>query len=130
MLDPVPGQSRGVNDPENARVDEVQRPATEIDLVQDDDLWPFRQTGPVLAELVIDRRETFLPVVRGRLDDMEKQADALEVREELVAEADPLVRSLEEPGDVCDRQLAPVGRLDRPEDRRDRGEGVLGHLRL
>src|SRR5919198_451166 len=64
MLDPVPGQSRGVNDPENARVVEVQRPATEIDLVQDDDLWPFRQTGPVLAELVIDRRETFLPVVR------------------------------------------------------------------
>ena len=59
---------------------------------------------------------------------MEEQACALEVREELVTEADALARAFDQSGHVCDRQLAPVRRVDRPEHRRKRRERVLRHL--
>ena len=44
----------------------------------------------------VDRREVLVRVVRGRVDDVHEQARALEVREELVAEADALARALDQ----------------------------------
>ncbi len=60
---------------------------------------------------------------------MDEQPRALEVREELVAEADALARSFDQAGDVGDDELAAVRRLDRPEHGRERRERVLGDLR-
>ena len=60
---------------------------------------------------------------------MEQEPGAFEVGEELVAQADAQARPLEQAGDVRDDELAPVCRLDRPEDGRDRGERVVGDLR-
>ena len=60
---------------------------------------------------------------------MQQQPRALEVREELVAEPDPLARAFDQAGDVRDRELAAVRRLDRAEHGRERRERVVGDLR-
>ena len=52
------------------------------------------------------------------------------MREELVAEADALARTLDQPGHVGDGELPAVGRLDGPEHRRERRERVVRDLRL
>ena len=60
------------------------------------------------------------PLLVGRLrgvDHVHEAPRALEVREELVAEADALARALDQPGHVGDDELAAVGRLDRAEHR-------------
>src|ERR1700756_1688088 len=60
---------------------------------------------------------------------MEQQPRTLEVREELVAEADAFARSLDEPGDVGDDELPPIRGLDGPENGRERRERIIGDLR-
>ena len=60
---------------------------------------------------------------------MHEQPAALHVREELVAEARALAGALDQPGDVGHHELAVVA-LDRAEHRLERGERVVGHLRL
>ena len=60
---------------------------------------------------------------------MQEQARALEVREELVAEADALARALDQSRHVGDDELAAVGRLDGAEHRRERRERIVGDLR-
>ena len=82
-------------------------------------------------ELAEDDRE---PVARGveielGRDHVEQQPGALEVREELVAEADALRRALQQPGHVDHRQLPAVHRIDGAEHRVDGGERVVGDLR-
>ena len=47
-----------------------------------------------------------------------------------MAEPDALARALDQPRHVGDRELAPVGRVDRAEHRRERRERVVGDLRL
>ena len=61
---------------------------------------------------------------------MDEEPRPLQVREELVAEPDALVRALDEPRHVGDRELASVGRLDGAEHRRDRRERIVRDLRL
>ena len=59
---------------------------------------------------------------------MDEHRAALDVRQELVAEARPLGGALDQPGDVGEHGL-PLLALDRAENRRERREGVVGHLR-
>ncbi len=59
---------------------------------------------------------------------MQQQPRTLEVCKELVAEADPFARALDQARDVRDGELAPV-HLHRAEDRRERREGVVRDLR-
>ena len=66
---------------------------------------------------MVDRAEALDGVPLGRVDHVDEQPSALEVREELVPEADALARALDQPGHVGDRQLPAVGRLDRSEHR-------------
>ena len=61
---------------------------------------------------------------------MQEQARPLEVREELVPEADAFARAFDQARHVGDRELAPVGRLDRSEHGRERREGIVRDLRL
>ena len=70
-----------------------------------------------------------LDVLRD-VDHVDEQPRALEVREELVAEADALARAFDQPRHVGDGDLPAVRRLDRPEHRRERRERVVRDLRL
>ena len=89
---------------------------------------PLVEAGAVLRELAVDRSPSGLDIAR-RIDDVHEQARALEVGEELVAEADALARALDQTGHVGDDELAPVRRVDRPENGRQRRERVFGDLR-
>ena len=87
--------------------------------------------GAVLGELVVDLRGTARPGRPAAASiTWTSSARALEVREELVAEPDALARALDQARDVRDRQLPPVGRVDRAEHRLERRERVVGDLRL
>ena len=83
----------------------------------------------VCRELGVDGSPTVIGVALGRVDDVEQQPRALEVREELVAEADALARALDQPWDIGDDELPPVRGLDRPENGRKRRERIIGDLR-
>jgi len=76
----------------------------------------------------LDFRRAFSDVLR-RVDHVHERARALEVREELVAEADALARALDQPGHVGDDELPAVGRVDRAQHRLQRRERVVGDLR-
>ena len=101
----------------------------EIDLVEDDDLGKRVETGAVLLELAVDRSEALAHVL-AHVDDVQQQPRTLEVREELVAQPHPFARAFDQPGNVGDGELAPLGRVDRPEHRGDRREGVVRDLWL
>ena len=100
-----------------------------VDLVQDDDLRQLVEPGAVGGQLAVDRRPALGGLAVGRVDHVHEHAGALEVREELVAEANALACALDQPRHVRDRQLPPVGRVDSAEDRRERRERVFGDLR-
>ena len=60
---------------------------------------------------------------------MHEQPGALDVGQELVAEAGAGARPLDQPGDVGDHELAILG-IERPQRRFERRERVVGHLRM
>ena len=102
----------------------------EIDLVQHDGLRTLVQAGAVAAELTVDGSEALHGIAVRRIDHVQEQARALQVREELVAEPDALARTLDQPRHVGHGQLAPVGSVHRAEHGREGCEGVVGDLRL
>ena len=102
----------------------------QVDLVQDDDLRPFVEARAVGGELAIDRVKALHGVLFGRVDHVQEQPRALEMREELVTEAGAVRGALDEPRDVGDRELARVRAFDGSEHRLDRRERVVGDLRL
>ena len=81
------------------------------------------QLGP--HGLVVGDRVAFH---RRHVDEVDQHRAALDVGEELVAEPGALGRAFDQARDVGDDRL-PVLALDRPQDRRDRREGVVGDLR-
>ena len=81
------------------------------------------------SRLMVSRRWITSAGSSHGLDQVDQQAGALEVGEELVAEADALAGALEQPGDIGHGQLA-VGAVDGAQHRVDGGERVVGHLRL
>ena len=94
----------------------------QIDLREHDELWPLGQPAAVELQLAVDRRPPRVDVLgSGRgLDQVDEEPGALEVREELVPQADSLARALQQARDVGDRELAAVVRLDRSEHGLDR----------
>src|SRR5438270_282908 len=103
LLDAGSGRTRKGEDAQDPRIldGELGHLRHEVDLVQDDDLWPLLEAGAVLGQLVVDRAELALWLPGGYVDHVHEQARALEVREELVAETDAFARALD--------QAAPVG---------------------
>ena len=79
-----------------------------------------------IVRVVVDRVR---PVERREVEHVHEHAAALDVGEEVVAEAGAARRALDQPGDVGDHDLALLG-LDRAEDRLERRERVVGDLRL
>src|SRR5262249_33057425 len=77
----------------------------------------------------VDRVPALVGVVFRRVDDVDEEPRALEMREKLVAEPHAFARPLDETWHVRYDELAAVGRLHRPEHRRERSERVLGDLR-
>ena len=102
----------------------------EVALREGDDLRQAIQARAVAAELRAHGLVVGLRIALRRidLDEMDEEAAALHVGEELVAEPGTLGRSLDQPGDVRDHELAVV-ELHGPEVRLDGGEGVVGDLR-
>ena len=85
----------------------------QVDLVQHDDLRALVEPGAVRRELGVDRRATApRPGFDASITWIEHPRP-LEVREELVAEADALARALDQPGHVGDDEL-PRRRARRP----------------
>ena len=107
---------------------ELCRLRAQVGLVEHDDLRSLVETGAVERELPVDRREALVGVALGGVDHVDEQSSPLEVREEVVPEADPLARALDQAGDVRDRELRAVGRLDRAEHGLQRRERVVGDL--
>ncbi len=108
---------------------ERRRLGREVGLVQHDDLRPLVEAGSVGGELVVDHGEALVGVALRSVDHVHEHARALEVREELVAEADALARPLDQPRHVGDGELPAVGPVDRAEHRAQRRERVVGDLR-
>ena len=69
-------------------------------------------------------------LVRREIDEMDEHRAALDVAEELVAEAVTFVRAFDEAGDVGDDEGLVVVGADDAEVRDERGEGIVGDLRL
>ena len=108
-------------------------PSGDVDLGADDQPGPLQQLGLVAAELV--EQHPLLLGRRAALRPRPGRAAApapgpLDVAEELVAEAPALRgRPSMRPGDVGDDELVLV-EADDAEVRLERGEGVVGDLRL
>ena len=91
--------------------------AGQVQLGHDQDLGPLGQRGAVVLELVADR-----PVVGDRvgavagdgLDQVDQQPGPLDVAEELVPQPVPLVRPLDQAGDVGHDEGAVRPGVDRP----------------
>ncbi len=102
----------------------------QVDLVQDNHLWPRLEAGAVLGQLAIDRPELLRWIACRGVDHVHQQPSSLQVREELVAEADALAGALDQPRDVRDGELPPVRGVHRAEHRLERRERVIRDLRL
>ena len=66
-------------------------------------------------------------VLSGAVDQMQQRAAALDMTEKTIAEADPLVRALDQAGNVSDNDLVVIDAGD-TELRHQRGEGIVGDL--
>ena len=97
----------------------------QIDLGEGDDLRQLIEPGPVARELAADRLVVRLRVALGRrhFDQVNEDATALEVGEELVPEPSALGGTLDQSRDVGEHELAVV-ELDRAEVGLDGREGV------
>jgi hypothetical protein len=83
------------------------------------------------GQLALDRLpvgDRIGPVQRGEIEDVDKQARALDVREEVVAQAGALAGALDEPRDVGQHELAVIG-VERAEHGLQSRERVVGNLR-
>ena len=104
----------------------------EVGLRQREDARQLGQPRVVLGQLALDHRvvrDRVGAVERREVEHVHEQPRALDVGEEVVAEAGAVARALDQAGDVGDDELAIVA-LERPEHRLDRRERVRRHLRL
>ena len=129
---PASRHGGGGDDPQDARVVERQlgRSLQEVDLVQHHDLRPLVEAGAIRRQLTADRLEAFDEVSLRGVEHVHEQACALEMREELVPETCSVRSSFDQPGNVRHRELPCVRAVDRAQNRLDRGERIVGDLRL
>ena len=104
--------------------------ADEIDLVQHEELRPGIESCAVFGQLAVDRTEAFLEVGLRGVEDVDEETCALEVSEELMAEAGSVRRALDEARHVGDRQLALLRAVHHPQHRLESRERIVRDLRL
>src|SRR5439155_835872 len=100
----------------------------EIDLVQRDELRTQSQAAPVALELGVDGRDVLERIGSRCVDHVNEKPRALDVPQELLAEAETAARPLDEPGDVGDDELAIVEPRD-AQIRNERRERIVRDLR-
>ena len=88
------------------------------------------EAGPVGLELAVDHAEPLLEIRLGCVDDVDEEPRALEVGEELVAEAGTVGRALDEPRDVGDGELSLLRPVHDSEHGLERRERIVRDLRL
>ena len=127
--------STGTSSPRRSRHCAAARSASsgghEVGLRQRQQPRQRRQPRVVRAQLGLDRRvvgDRVGAVERREVEDVHEQARALDVGEEVVAEAGAVAGALDQPRDVGDDELA-VGAVERAEHRLERRERVGGDLR-
>ena len=104
----------------------------QVGLRQAEDPRQLRESVPVSLQLGLDGRvvgSRVGAVQRRDVEDVDQQAGALHVGEELVPEPGALARALDQARDVGHDELA-IGRLERAEHRLERGERVVRDLRM
>ena len=99
-----------------------------IDLVQRDELRTQSQAAPVALELGVDGRDVLERIGSRCVDHVNEKPRALDVPQELLAEAKTAARPLDEPGDVGDDELAIVEPRD-AQIRNERREWIVRDLR-
>src|SRR5215204_2590264 len=118
---------------------EPRRVVERVDLVRGDDnrlvLQPFARgvTTWEQRQLARDRFEVLhriTPAPRGNVHHVDQHARALEMAEKTMPEPDPLVRPFDQSRYVRRDERSIAGETDDAEVRRERGEGVIGDLRL
>ena len=105
----------------------------QVDLVQRDEEGPLLESGAVAGELAAHRHERVpgrMPSRGATSTTCTSRLRALDVREELVAEARALRRALDQPRDVGDHELAPLVVLDRADRGLERRERIVRDLGL
>ncbi len=104
-----------------------------IDTAPHDQPGPFQQVGLVVAQLPQQDLQLSLGghvVPRGEVEQHQQHPRPLDVPEELMTQPLALARALDQPGNVGHHHLEPVVGADDAEIRLQRGEGVVGDLRL
>ena len=122
---------------------EARRIAEDVDAVGGDHLRPGGErqrirverirVGHVLLELAADDLEFLDRIPAGGLahvDDVEQHLGAFDVSQEAMAETLALVRALDQAGHVGHHEAAVVAERDHAQVGHERGEGVVGDLRL
>jgi hypothetical protein len=100
-----------------------------VDLGERKDLGPFGEIVAIGFQLAAHGFPGGDGVLAGRVDEMQEGARALDMAEEAVAEADALMRALDQAGNVGNDEFALVDAHD-AELRMQRGEGIVGDLGL
>ena len=104
-----------------------------VDLVGGHQLRLLEQLRVVELELAADGVEVLDRVASrraGDVDQVNQHLGALDVAQELMAEAVAFVRAFDQAGHIGDHEAAIVAQRDHAEVRRERGERVIGNLRF
>ncbi len=100
-----------------------------VDLRQDDDLRLFGEAAIIGLQFVADRLIGLARMFAAGVDEMQKHAAALDMAEEMIAEAEAFMRALDQPRNIGEHEFAAVAGDD-AELRMQRREGIIGDLRL
>ena len=99
-----------------------------VEFVEGEDLRFVSEAVPEVAQLLIDEIAVGERIVGGHVEDVHQDAGALDVAQELVAEADALTCALDESGHVGGDE-GVVAEVDDTEFGLEGGERVGGDLR-
>ena len=103
-----------------------------VGLVRDHDLRARRQLGGILRQLGVDGvevRNGVAPLAARNVHDMNEQAAAVDVAQEVVAEARTVRRALDDAGNVRHHEAHALVDIHDAEVGEERGEVVVGDLR-
>ncbi len=100
-----------------------------VGLVQPDDLELAGQAAAIGRELAADHAIGLGHILARAVDQVQQHVAALDMAEEAVAQPGALMRALDQAGDVGQHEFMVVA-ADHARDRVQRGEGIVGDLRL
>src|SRR5579883_745425 len=115
--------------PEPSRLPPGCGGAERISLAERDNFRLFCQSMAVRGKLLAHDPVGLAGIGTCSIDEMQKNPTTLEVAEEPVAEADALMRPLDQAGNISEHEFSPIDCND-AELRHERGERIVGNLRF